>query len=135
MLEGVQGDLPLARLRVVVGGMPLALLVGAVVRLAKAGLGDLLRGESPGRSTCASSMFHVCVSSMGTAQRITTGRLAAFSRVASSISRVNWWTLGAMKSATRTHTSSLMRRVAIYIIPYGVSSQSSSARAPKASVN
>ena len=46
-------------------------------------------------------MFQVWVSSIGTAHRMMTGRLAIFSREASSISRVNWWTLGAMKSQTR----------------------------------
>ena len=58
-------------------------------------------------------MFQVWVSSIGTAHRMMTGRLAIFSREASSISRVNWWTLGAMKSQTRTQTRSPMRRVAM----------------------
>jgi hypothetical protein len=40
-------------------------------------------------STWASSMFQVWVSSMGTAHRMMTGRLAVFSSDASSISRVN----------------------------------------------
>ncbi len=63
-------------------------------------------------STWASSKLVVCVSSLGTAQRMITGRWPIRSSPASSISRVNWWTFGAMKSATRTQTSSPTRRVA-----------------------
>ena len=71
-------------------------------------------GVSPhAGSTWASSKFVVCVSSIGTAQRMITGRLAALASVASSISRVNWCTLGGMKSQTRTHTRSPIRRVAM----------------------
>ncbi len=71
-------------------------------------------GVSPhAGSTWASSKFVVSVSSLGTAHRMMTGRLAGLAAVASSISRVNWCTLGGMKSHTRTHTSSPTRRVAM----------------------
>jgi len=86
-------------------------------------------------STWASSKFVVCVSSSGTAQRMMTGRLVGFGAVASSISRVNWWMFGGMKSHTRIHTRSPARRVAMYAMPASVNAQSSSGTTPKASVN
>src|SRR5207247_7111083 len=49
VLQGVHGDVALARLRVVVGGVALPLRVRPVVGLAEAGAADLLRGESPRR--------------------------------------------------------------------------------------
>ena len=75
---------------------------------------DLVAREPPRRIDLGELDVQVVwVSSMGTAQRMITGRLAVFSSVASSISRVNWWTFGGMKSQTRTHTRSPTRRVAM----------------------
>jgi hypothetical protein len=88
MLEAVHRDAPLARLRVEVRGHALALGVGRSSDWPKPGWPPARR-EAPRRIDLGQLEVGRLPSSLGTAQRMITGRLAALACVASSISRVN----------------------------------------------
>ena len=114
MLETVHRDPPLARLGVEVRRLALPLGVRAIVGLADARLGHLLGRQAPRRVDLGQlEVRHlpVVVGHGPADDHRSAGALWPAS--ASSISRVNWCTLGGMKSHTRTHTSSPTRRVAM----------------------